>query len=244
MPCSLEQFGLGDMLRCSLEMRKVASDARSMEEAVGGLCRYLYDELRSPDGSHACALVRCYKTHPFATLPEELRRVATALGGAGTAPGPNTRCLTLLATVGTQPDWNDRRRSRGHAAIPLTTTEHVERAPMIAALVRSFGLDPSEVVRPSIEVVPVLRGRNYGVFHVAEAAGSPLIPAQRDFVEPYGIRSAVGFGGTLPDGELFAIILFSRVPVAKGVAERFRNLALDAKGALLRFDASEVFEAE
>lgn len=244
MPCRLEQFGLGDMLHCSLEMRKVASDARSMEEAVRLLCEFLYGELRTSDGSHACALVRCYKTHPYAALPDDLRRIAKALGGPGAAPVSTTRCLTLLATVGTQPDWNDRRRSRGHAAIPLTTTEHVERAPMIAALVRSFGLEPIDVVRPTGEVVPVVRGRNYGVFHVPDAVGSPLIPAQRDFVEPYGIRSAVGFGGTLPDGELFAIILFSRVPVASGVADRFRNLALDAKGALLRFDADEVFEAQ
>ena len=43
-----------------------------------------------------------------------------------------------------------------------------------------------------------------------EAAGSPYIPAQEDFVQPVGIRSVLGFGGMLPGGDIFVVILFSR----------------------------------
>lgn len=52
-----------------------------------------------------------------------------------------------------------------------------------------------------------LRGKTYGVFHVAEARESAYVPAQADFVVPYGIRSVVGFGGPLATGDLFAVIL-------------------------------------
>ena len=81
----------------------------------------------------------------------------------------------------------------------------------------------------------------YGVFHVPEAKGSPYIPAQ-DFVDRYGIRSVVGFGGVLPSGDLFSVILFARVPVTTAAADRFRTLALDLKSCLLRYSQSEIFE--
>jgi two-component system, NtrC family, sensor kinase len=81
----------------------------------------------------------------------------------------------------------------------------------------------------------------FNVFHVPEAKGSSYIPAQRDFVIPYSVCSVVGFGGLLPDGELFATILFSRVPVARGIADLFRPLALNLKLAMLPFVGRKVF---
>ena len=210
-----------------------------MEEAARLLCGYLHGELTDDEERPACVLVRFYKTHAFAALPEELREFAARM--AEGTPAPQTRCLTLLATTGERTEWNDRRRSSGHQAIPLVSAEMVARAPMVAELVRAFGLELDDVVRPTSEVVPALRGRTYGIFHVPEAAGSPFIPAQREFVEAHAVRSVVGFGGTLPSGELFAIILFARVPVSAQIADRFRNLALDVKGAVLRFGARDVF---
>jgi hypothetical protein len=188
-------------------------------------------------------LVRCYKTHPFRGLDAGLQRFARGLL-ADEEPAPAMRCLTLLATVGDEPAWNSRLRSRAHRAIPLPSPEIVEKAPMISQLVRQFGLDIAEVVRPSPDVVRELGGKSYGVFHVERAAGSPYIPAQEDFVEPYGVRSVVGFGGSLRTGDLFAIVLFARVPISAAAAERFRMIALEAKSAFFLFKESETFESD
>lgn len=38
-------------------------------------------------------------------------------------------------------------------------------------------------------------------------------------IVPFGIRSVLGFGGMLPDGNLFAIIMFSKVPVPREKAD-------------------------
>jgi hypothetical protein len=160
---------------------------------------------------------------------------------AGSAPKSTMRCLTLLATVGDEAQWNDRRRSKGHRAIPLPRPEIVEKAPMIAQLIKEFGLDLGVVVQPSAEVMKDLEGKTYGVFHVPDAVGSPYIPAQDDFVLPYKIRSVVGCGGAMKGGELFALIIFSRVPISAESAERFRTIALDVKSALFRFDQDRVF---
>jgi hypothetical protein len=81
----------------------------------------------------------------------------------------------------------------------------------------------------------------FNVFHVADAAGSPHIPAQQEFVIPHGVRSVLGFGGLLPPGELFATILFTKARVPREVAERFRTLALNVKVALLPFAGVRIF---
>jgi hypothetical protein len=243
--CDLTDFDLAAMLRCSHQLRTAARGAASMEEAAAAVCRFLYDQLGDGAGGRACVMARFYKTHPFGRLPHDLQRFARRAYGtvAITPPDPAMKCLTLLATVGDEPEWNDRRASVGHQAIPLPTPHVVERAPMIAQLIREFGMDPGDVVRPANDVVRALGGKSYGVFHVEEAAGSPYIPAQEGFVDRYGIRSVVGFGGLLPEGDLFGVILFSRVHVTVEAADRFRSLALDLKTCLIPY-GENVFAPE
>ncbi|HEX2207859.1 MAG TPA: hypothetical protein VHG93_09265 [Longimicrobium sp.] len=237
MNCNLGEFELADMLRCSQGLRRAVQGAPSMESAASAVCRFLYDELGDGGEGRACVLVRFYKTHAYGGLPPELQRFAKRAFGAVaiSPPEPAMKCLTLLATVGDEPQWNDRRASENHQAIPLPSPYVVERAPMIAQLIREFGMDLGSVVRPSGDVVRALGGKSYGVFHVENAAGSPYIPAQEGFVDRYGIRSVVGFGGLLPSGDLFGVILFSRVHVPVGSADRFRSLALDLRSWLIPY---------
>jgi hypothetical protein len=243
MPSDLTKFGLSEMLRCSTELRRATKEAATMEEAAQRVCRVLHDELITPEGSKACALVRCYKTHPYAKLDPELQSFARAVL-QGTSIGPTTRCLTLIGTAGEEEAWNSRRKSAGHQAIPLPSAEIIEKAPMIAQLIRQFGLDLTDVIQPTTDLVRGVTGKTYGVFHVPEAVGSPYIPAQKDFVLKVGIRSVVGFGGSLPSGDLFAVVLFSRVPISSETADRFRNLALDVKSGFFPFREGEIFASE
>lgn len=88
------------------------------------------------------------------------------------------RCLALLATAGDEPEWNSRKASRSHQAIPLPSAVIVRQAPMIARLIEDMGLDIEALVSGSRSS----RGgdtRTYDVFHVEDAVGSPYIPAQR-----------------------------------------------------------------
>jgi hypothetical protein len=237
----LEQFGISEMLRCGREVREAAKGAERMETAAAAISRYFYDAFRDAAGAHQCALVRFYKTHPYASLEPELQRFADRLLG-GPPADRALRCLTLLGTIGDEDAWCDRRRSRGHRAIPLASEEMIEQAPMIAQLFRQFGLDVREVVRPGAPAVHAQSGRSFNVFHVERALGSPYIPAQDAFVVPYGVRSVVGFGGALRSGELFAVILFARATISSAVSERFRNIALDVKYALFNLGNDDVFE--
>lgn len=240
MTSVLSDFDLAEMLRCSIGLRDAIRSAPTMEAAARECCRFFYQELVTESGEPACALVRCYKTHRFRDLDPDLQTIARqSLEGA--EPATTLRCLALLGTTGIENAWNDRRSSSSHQAIPLPTAAVVEQAPMVAQLIRALGLDIATAIAPSMDIVRDLSGKTYGVFHVREAQGSPYIPAQ-DFVARYGIRSVVGFGGVLPSGDLFALILFARVPVSAASADRFRTLALDLKSCFLRYSSWQVFD--
>jgi hypothetical protein len=237
----VSDFTVGAMLRLGIAIRRIARGSDSLEQAADAVVRYLYDHCVDPvTGERSCALVRFYKTHPYSGLDTELQaRAAAQLHDA--APDGAMRCLTLLATVGDEPEWNSRHQSRRHRVIALPSVEIVREAPMIARLIEEIGLDIEAVVSGDA-LAPLAGGaRNYDVFHVEEARGSPYIPAQSDFVVPYAVQSVVGFGGLLKSDELFAVILFSRRTIPARSAARFRAIALDVRSALFSLDGSRVW---
>jgi len=237
----LAQFSMADMAACSSALRRLGRDAHTMEEVSERIVEYLYRQLSGGlDRESPFALVRLFKTHPYGELDEELQSFARHLFGR--EPQPSTKCLTLLATTGDKPEWCSRTFSVGHKAIPLDSKEVVARIPMIANLVHQFGLEISQLLDPDPSLLADLTQESFNVFHVAEAVGSAHIPAQGEFIVPEGIRSCLGFGGTLPHGELFAVIMFARVPISSNTASLFKSLSLSVRIALLPFE-SRVFAA-
>jgi hypothetical protein len=236
----ITHFTLADMTRCGAELRELSPEASTMEETAAAIVRHLYENLHGP-GGRACALVRFYKTHPFSDLPEDLRDFCRHLM-PDESFDPGTKCLTLLGTAGDEPQWNDRHASQRHRAVPLPSAQVIERFPMIAQLVRQFGVPISSLLDAGAVTAHELDHKTYNVFYVPEShIHGAYIPAQNDFVIPYKIKSALGFGGILPSGNLFAVIMFSRVPIPMETARMFRTIAINVKMNVLRFAGSKVF---
>lgn len=237
----LHRFDLSDMIELGAALRQLHPEAQSMEEAASAIVQYFHEHLLDSETKEKnAALVRFFKTHRFAELPRDLQDFARSAAHNSPALRDDTRCLTLLATAGMRAEWNQRSSSAGHKAIPLVTEEMVREAPMVTQLIQQIGLDVAQVVDTRNNLVLDIEHQNYNVFHVAEAAGSAFVPAQ-DFVRDNQVRSVLGFGGLFPSGDLFAIIIFSRVYVPRETAEMFRTLALGVKLALLPFVRAQVF---
>lgn len=229
----LDTFSIDDLIECRDAFREIGEQADSLDAVAQGIVEYLHGCLVDGEGNPACALVRMYKTHRLDELPPTVRRFVDR-ASYGDVIAPSTRCLTLLGTAGLEREWNHRTSSARHQAIPLTSTEAVERSPMIVGLIEQLGLEVSSIVEPDDDAM-ALHHRDYDVFFVPEALSSPLVPAQDEFVVPYAIRSVVGCGGVLPSGDLFALILFTRLKLSTATADLFRTLALSIKATVVPF---------
>lgn len=236
----LSQFSLKEMTECGAALRKLGAGATSLEEVANRAVRYLYEQLRvSGDGRPACALVRFFKTHPFKGLDPELQRYAREkLKGQPVAP--QTRCFTLMATAGERPEWNVRGQSKSFRTIPLGGALFTKQFPMFSQLLAQFGVSLPGIPQAGSELLVSHEEHSFNVFYVAEAKDSPYVPRQGEFVIPYGIRSVLGFGGMLPSGDIFAVILFAQIHVSHDIAELFKTLALAVKIAILPFDGEPV----
>ena len=241
-PLDVSDVTVGAMLRTGIALRRTLRECQTLEAAAGTVARYFHEHCVDPDsGERSCPLVRFYKTHPFGSLEPALQDlVRRDLRTAD--PDPVMRCLTLLGTAGDEPAWNSRHESRRHRAIPLPSADIVRSAPMIARLLEDLGVDLEAMIEGHQAPVRPSEPRTYDVFHVEEALGSPVIPAQEEFVVPYEIRSVVGFGGVLRSSELFAVVLFSRARIPASSANRFRTLALDIRSALFRLGDANTWE--
>ncbi len=237
----LTRFTLADMAKCGAELREAAPQAETLEAAAGVIVRHLYENLGEPKG-HACILVRLYKTHAYGELPTDLRNFGHSLMPRESLT-PHTKCLTLMGTAGDLPEWNDRHASRQHRSIPLPNKHAIDRVPMIAQMMHQFGVDAGSLLDVKPEIIRDLDQKTYNVFFVPEARISPFIPAQNEFVVPYGVKSALGFGGILPSGNLFTVIMFTRVAIPVETAQMFRTIALNVKMNILRFVEGKVFAA-
>lgn len=236
----LRELSLSAVIRCGSLIREMAQDAHSMEEIAGKIVGHFYDNCRDASGKRDIVLARFFKTHAFGSLEPGLQVAAQKLFPSVKLVD-DTKCLVLLGTAGEQPQWNSRHDSGGHKAIPLVSEQSVAQIPMIARLIRQFGLNIGNVVSTPQELMIELDERTYNVFHVERALGSEFIPAQKEFVEPFQVASVIGFGGMLPTGNLYSVILFTKANVPRESAEAFRSVALSVKTTVLPFEGSRVF---
>jgi hypothetical protein len=236
----LTRFGLKEMTECGAAIRRLGGEASDLQAVASKIVHFLYTHLVDEAGHPACALIRAFKTHPTPLLGPALQGLLTQKLGQDTIESC-PKCFVLVASAGEAPDWNDRALSKQFQAIPLGGDTFVAQFPMFSQLLTQFGVDLHAFLKPGSNLLVDQAEHRYNVFHVEEAAGSPYIPHQRGFVVPYRSQSVVGFGSLLPSGEIFAVILFSKVSIPREVADRFQTLALCSKIALLPFERNVVF---
>ena len=144
-------------------------------------------------------------------------------------PIPRMKCLTLLASTGAAEGWNNPAQSSRFRAIPLIGPDALAKLPMFSQLFAQLHIDLPfrEQTSSSLLVDPYTT--TFNAFYVPRALDSPYVPDQTEFVVPFGVQSVVGYGGLLPTGEMFAVILFTNVPVSRDTADLFKTFALSIR---------------
>jgi hypothetical protein len=239
---NLEEVSSAALEQFAQRVVAAAAGARSRKRMAERMVATLYERCVDAQGEGAVVLARCFQTCAYAQMPMDYQHAADRLMD-DVASEPDMRCLALLGTRGKKTTWNDVATSIGHQAIPLPSAEVVGRAPMIARLLSDFGVSPQQLVAPPDSPDFLLHAglETLNVFHIARSANSPFIPAQEAFVKPFGVRSVLGVGGLLPEGNLFAVLLFLRVSMARSSAEMFESLGVAIRDALAACPAVKTF---
>jgi two-component system, NtrC family, sensor kinase len=213
------------MVACTAQIQQMAATEITAESLVRKLVDYFYNSFGDKEGKRVCALVRFFQTVSYSELPNDLKQLALQ-SLDDQHPDGEMKCMVLLATRGEQAEWNLTKHSRDHQVIALPSKEIVINMPMISGLIQDLGLEIEDVLQPP-KTVPIGQNSNdFKVFLVPDALGSPAVPAQHDFVIPYGIRSVLGIGSLLPSGNMFALLLFCKVQISNQTAQMFKSITL------------------
>ena len=206
--------------------------SKSLEEAAQALATALHTQFQE-----SVVLARVYFTVPFGALPGTnkafVQKLAESAGAASDLKA-TTPVLSLIGTAGQEVDWNDRRKSKNHVGIPLTSSAFVDAIPMISRLLKELGVPLDWVDTQDAEIVKKM-DRAAGLFFVENAAeatdhqGRKIIPAQ-DFVSGHNVKTVFGVGGGYAGGQIVVVVAFCRDLIPRASAERFVALRDAFKG--------------
>ncbi len=227
--------------------------ARATSDEIWQLAEQLADGLRSMRSFEQAAqwfvgrlaeqfpsivLARVFATIPRDRLPREESAAAVAAAG-GVSLFPSTEVLTLFGSVGARPEWNQRRNSESHLAIPLVSREHVDGIPMVSRLLSDLRYRLDDDPEPSPFVTRAFANAN-GLFYVPDATttlddrGRAIVPAT-EFVREHGVRSVFGFGGSYVIQRMFvSTIIFTQESITKTNAMNFLQLSSAYKAGTTR----------
>ncbi len=226
------KFSEIDSSICNIIRSKIESQLRdcwSLEQAAQKFIDSFYEEFEE-----SLVIARMFMSVPYANLPQFNQKFVTNLveeKGVTSEMQYDTLVLSLLGTRGEEPDWNDRRKSKGHVGIPLVSTEFVEATPMLARLLSDFGLGLDWLKKPYDGWIIDRMGDIAGTFFVPDAKESvdskkrKIIPMQ-DFVEAYNVHTVFGIGGRymLGSNNIIAAIFFTKENFDKKIARSFQPL--------------------
>jgi hypothetical protein len=190
--------------------------ALDSQEAISQqICERLFREFIDADGNPTVALVRVFRLTDVADLPLEVQREV----------GRNEhKVMALMGTYGIEKEWCSRTGSATHQAIPLSAIAVPQQIPMFQEVLAQMGVDLEQFyVTNELPIAATYKG----AFHIGKVPGNPAIPAQDQFVRPYGIQSLVGFGGFIGQGttlSLFLLYIFSLVPVSAQAAANIHSM--------------------
>ncbi|MBC8100734.1 MAG: hypothetical protein H7Y11_14935 [Armatimonadetes bacterium] len=215
---AITQFG------CELFI-KHRSQLNTFESAAQTIVRELYEAFSTPQGDPLFSLVRIFRFSHWDDLSPALQQQALAT---------SQYWLALMGTHGQEAAWGSRHSSMEHQIIPADSAA----TPMLQAAFQQIGLRFGAEAQTASTLL--LHEQNdfssLQHFYVPQALGSPHIPAQEDFVIPYGIQSVVGFGSPMLRMSAYLCLCFTRSMLTAADVDKFVTLNLFISALLSRFN--------
>ncbi len=219
-------YPIADLANLRAELKGLTSECPTLRDA-GQIC---VDRLHQ-EFAESLALIRLFATVPFAFLPEREQAFARRLATERKVQSQiteDTIVLTLLASRGSMPEWNDPRRSRHHLAIPVLSASFIQTIPLVSRVLAETGIVPWLEKQSTLIMLKTV-GEMAQLIYVEAARtsrtsdGFHVIPSQ-DFVQAHDIRTVLALGGSYLNGTAMALLLFTTEHFTEGQAAKFTPL--------------------
>lgn len=233
---TLSNYSSAEIINFRGRLQQQLEGCADLQEASQKYIRLFYAEFQE-----SVVLARLFLTVPLEALPSRDQAFVTNLAaaeGIGHLLNGKTLVLSLLATCGGQPGWNDRYQSQGHLGIPLVTASFVESIPMVSRLMHDMGIGLAWLDEPEQDFVVKSLGQIAGVFYVRDAKTRldrqhrKIVSAQ-DFVAAHDVRTVFGLGGSYLNGSFVTTIVFTRETIERSQIEGFLLLVNTFKVATM-----------
>jgi hypothetical protein len=222
---SVSRFSVDDLETFSRVLRGLGAPASSMTDAAEKIVGYLFDHLTTDAGEPGCWGVALHKTHVFGRLPADLQEIGRR---ADPRVVEDTPCLVRIAHAG-----YEAPQDPGSVVRPLTPEAMTER-PVFVQMLLAMGLDAEVVADPLHARSLGLHHRNLGLFLIEDLPQSgALDDAAAREVEEAGLKSIVGVGSALPNGDLFFVFFFTKETVSAKVGGLLRSLVPAVQASLI-----------
>ena len=250
MQIEINELTLARVFDLSQFVKEKCKDKSNLEQVAQELMKTLCQTIVTNNDNSAIVLGRLFKSCSYSDLTEDIQNYIQHKEDAN-AITPESKFLTLLGTWGELEEWQHREESKNYKAFSLNDKDVLYKFPMLSAVFKQIGYRIPTEKEPDKSIIIDNQDKEYGVFYVKHAIGNKLVPKQAEFVEPYGIKSVIGFGGRYGNNNIYSIILFLKEYISRQTAELFPSLNPAIKFLTLRhemtgniFNSDELIETK
>jgi len=244
MQTKVNELTLAKTFELSQFIKGKCKDKSTLEETAQELMKTLYQIFITDSSKSAIVLTRFFKSCSYCDLPDDIQGYIKQKEDRAIIP-PQDKYLTLLGTYGDLEEWRHREKSENYKAFSLNDSNVFYKSPMLSAVFNQIGFTIPTATEPNNGVIVDKQDIDYGLFYVEDAKDSKFIPKQAEFVVPFGVKSAFGFGGHYVSTDVYAVIIFYRENISLKIAKLFLSLNPVIKLLTLRHVLTEnIFNVE
>ncbi len=238
MQININELTLAKVCELSQFIKEKCKGTLTLEETAQELMKTLYQTFITDSGNGAIVLTRFFKSCSYCDLPDDIREDIKQKEGRTIIP-PQGKYLTLMGTWGDLEEWRQREQSENHKAFSLSDSDVLYKFPMLSTVFSQIGFNIPTATEPDKSIIVDKQDTDYGLFYVEDAKDDKLVPKQAEFVVPFGVKSAIGFGGQYVSTDVYAIIIFFRENVSLRIAKLFLSLDPAIKLLTLHHDITK-----
>ena len=163
----ISKLSFKDVVELQNKIKKIEDNHYTLAGAAQEYMSILFDELKE-----SIILTRLFATIPYANLPKRNKEFVMDLassGGISDKIKDDTLILSLLASRGVKPEWNDPCNSIGHVGIPLASSDFIDKIPMMSRLLNQLGAGIDWIEEKDTKLVAQVFKSISGVFYVENA---------------------------------------------------------------------------